>query len=190
MQTDTHARPSIADARIFKTRAVERAKLLVAQSHHEGRNLPDRPGASSPCSSWMRDQRGGRFAKIRWSRLRMRPAMVALRPGKRRDVVRTSVGAKRSPEMSRSEDVKWIGQRQLTRLTVGWTVGLRLSGEMQPGGPDEGVNSGDTSGAGTRGCSTCKPQRTQTGLTEGHRATVGRFSGSCVSAWSGRGPFI
>jgi hypothetical protein len=68
----------------------------------------------------------------------MRPAMVALRPGKRRDVVRTSVGTKRSPEMSRSEDVKWFGQRQLTRLTVGWTVGLWLGSEMQPGGPDEG----------------------------------------------------
>jgi len=69
----------------------------------------------------------------------MRPAMVALRPSKRRDVMGTSVGTKRSQEkpgearrsqekpgegrrsqeISRSEDVKRIAQRQLMRLTLG-----------------------------------------------------------------------
>jgi hypothetical protein len=53
--------------------------------------------------------------------------MLVLRPGKRRDVMRTK------PRNVTVEDVKLIGQRRPTTLAVGWTVGLRLSGEKQPG---------------------------------------------------------
>ena len=44
-----------------------------------------------------------------------------------------------------SKDVRQVGQRQLTRLTVGWTVGPRLSGSQAVPRRSE-ANSGDTQG--------------------------------------------